>query len=78
MAKPILVMRVNEAYSDSFSKIQKLMRKHLNDEYHVLAVGSSEEIEGPVFEVFNVDKEEPITYAKLKKLINKEIESVNT
>jgi len=27
------------------------------------------------FETFNVEKEEPITYAKLKKLINKEIEA---
>lgn len=73
MAKPILTIRVNEDYSQSFSKVQKSIRKQLNDEYHVLLIGQVG-LEDPIINVYNVDKEEPINYSQLKKLINKEVE----
>lgn len=73
MAKPILVIRIHQDASPHFDKISKSLRKQMKDEYHVLIVG--EDIDKVKFETFNVDKEEPITYAKLKKLINKEIEA---
>lgn len=68
MAKPILVVRANNSFSESFDKISKSIRKHMADEYHVLVIGST--TEEPTFEVFNVDKEPEITYTKLKELIN--------
>lgn len=67
MAKPILVLRLPNAFSSANDKIQKATRKGLNEEYHVICV--STESEEVVFEVYNVDKEEPINYSQLKKLI---------
>jgi len=74
MAKPILVIRMNGGFSNAFPKIVKSVRAQLNDEYHVLTIG--EETDVCKMEVFNVDKEEPINYSQLKKLINKEVETI--
>lgn len=72
MAKPILVIRLNQDYSDSFAKLTKSVRAQFNNEYHVILIGEHD-LEKPLLEVYNVDKEEPINYSQLKKLINKEI-----
>jgi len=68
MAKPILVIRTPNDFAGSSDKIQRAIRKQLQDEYHVLMV--SQDSEEVSFEVFNVDKEEPINYSQLKKLVN--------
>lgn len=73
MAKPILVIRLPESFSQSLDKVSKSIRKSMDNEYHVLTVCS--EIEEVNFEVFNVDKEPEIKYSELKKLINKEVEA---
>ena len=73
MAKPILVVRTPESFFQATTKIQKSIRKTMNEEYHVLVVcGGEDDVK---FEVFNVDKEKPIKYSELKKLINKEVEA---
>ncbi len=74
MAKPILVIRTPQNFAGSSDKIQRAIRKQLQDEYHVLMV--SQDTDELSFEVFNVDKEEPIGYGKLKELINKEVEPI--
>lgn len=71
MAKPILIVRLPENYSESMNTICKSIRIQMMNEYHVLGVCEGES--DISFQVLNVDKEPEIKYSELKKLINKEV-----
>lgn len=67
MAKPILVITIHES-NQSASTIRKIVRKAVDNEYHVIIVSVDQEQE-PKFEVFYEKDFNEVKYEELKSII---------
>lgn len=75
MAKPILICKVDTKninqfeIKDTMDNILSVLKKSINEEYHVIVVGNSE-VNHIDFEVLNTDKADQVTLEKLQELLN--------
>ena len=69
MAKPILVITISRSESEqSASAIQKIVKKTVDNEYHVIIVSVDIE-QAPKFEVFYEKDFNEVKYEELKSII---------
>ena len=73
MAKPILVITIQSGESEqSASAIQKIVKKTVDNEYHVIVVSVDIE-QAPKFEVFYEKDFNEVKYEELKSIITNKL-----